>query len=140
MPERQRTLRGAINWSHELLSDAERRLFRRLAVFVGGWTLEAAQQVADPRPARVDLADGLESLADKSLIRVEPSGSLGGSSDEQVRYGLHPLLREFALERLTESGERSELEARHAAAIAEIAQEAGAGIFGTGGEGEPSAP
>ncbi len=74
LPERQRTLRAAIAWSHDLLSEPERRLFRRLAVFAGGWTADAAQLVTDPAgDLGMDLVDGLESLADKSLIRVEPA-------------------------------------------------------------------
>ena len=135
LPERQRTLRGAITWSHDLLSDGERRLFRRLAVFAGGWTPEAARSVADPEgDLGIDLDDGLESLADKSLIRIEPGGADGGPADEEVRYGQHPLLREYALERLEESGERPEVEARHAAVSATIAEGAGRGIFGATGE------
>jgi predicted ATPase/class 3 adenylate cyclase len=135
LPERQRTLRGAIDWSYELLSDPERRLFRRLAVFAGGWTLEAALEVADPdAELGIDLPDGLESLADKSLIRVEVASQAADAEPSDVRYGLHPLLREFALEQLTGSGERADLERRHAAEIADIAQAAGATIFGTGGE------
>ena len=67
LPERQRTLRGAITWSHDLLTEPERRLFRRLAAFSGGWTVDAAEAVADAGDdLGVDLADGLESLADKS--------------------------------------------------------------------------
>ena len=135
VPERQRTLRGAITWSHDLLSDGERRLFRRLAVFAGGWSPDAARSVADPDgDLGIDLFDGLESLADKSLIRIEPGGAVGGSADEEVRYGQHPLLREYALERLEESGERPEVEARHAAVSATIAETAGQGIFGATGE------
>jgi predicted ATPase/class 3 adenylate cyclase len=135
VPERQRTLRGAITWSHDLLSDGERRLFRRLAVFAGGWTTEAARSVADPDgDLGIDLDDGLESLADKSLIRIEPGEANGGSADEEVRFGQHPLLREYALERLEESGEWPEVEARHAAISAAIAEAAGHGIFGSTGE------
>ncbi len=135
LPERQRTLRGAITWSHDLLSDAERRLFRRLAVFAGGWTLAAAEAVADAHgDLGIDLADGLESLADKSLVRIEPGGGRGPADDEEVRYGQHPLLREYALERLAESGERTELVARHAQVIAAMAEEVGRNIFGTTSE------
>src|SRR6478672_11090609 len=75
LPERQRTLRGAIAWSHDLLSEPERRLFRRLGVFAGGWTAELSQSVVDPDAALgIDILEGLESLADKSLVRIEAAG------------------------------------------------------------------
>jgi predicted ATPase/class 3 adenylate cyclase len=135
VPERQRTLRGAITWSHDLLTDEERRLFRRLAVFAGGWTLDAAGPVADPDgDLGIDLADGLESLADKSLIRVDPGGADEGTSEDGLRFDLHPLLREYALERLDELGERPAVEARHAAVIASIAEAAARGILGPSGD------
>ena len=135
LPERQRTLRGAITWSHDLLSDGERRLFRRLAVFSGGWTVDEAAAVADPNgDLGLDLGDGLESLADKSLVRIEPGDGHGRAADEEVRFGQHPLLREYALERLDESGERDELEARHAAVFAALAETIGPRILGTTSE------
>src|SRR6185295_5240432 len=66
LPERQRTLRGAIDWSHALLSEPEQRLFRRLGVFAGGWTAETALDVADPAGALgIDVLEGIESLLDK---------------------------------------------------------------------------
>jgi predicted ATPase/class 3 adenylate cyclase len=124
VPERQRTLRAAIAWSHDLLSDEERRLFRRLAVFAGGWTAQAALDVADPDgDLGIDLVEGLESLADKSLIRIESAGADGGAGE--VRFDVHPLLREYALERLDESGERRDVEARHAAVVLALADEIG---------------
>ena len=131
VPERQRTLRGAIDWSHDLLSEAEQRLFRRLAVFAGGWTPGTARLVADPQAdLGIDLDEGLLSLADKSLIRIEPGAAASdGNSDEELRFGMHPLLREYALERLSESGERPGVEARHAAVSADIAETAGRSIF-----------
>ena len=135
MPERQRTLRGAIAWSHDLLAVEERRLFARLAVFAGGWTAETAHPVADPDGSLgIDLVSGLESLADKSLIRIEPAGSDPDSPELDTRFSLHPLLREYALERLAESGERQEVEARFAAVCAEVAETAGAGILAQAGE------
>ncbi len=132
VPERQRTLRGAMAWSHDLLSDPERTLFRRLGVFAGGFTAELAAQVADP-DARLalDLLEGLESLADKSLLRIEPAGSNVAATEP--RFDLHPLLREYAVERLEESGEQAEMAARHAAAIAELAESQGARILSGGG-------
>jgi len=135
LPERQRTLRGAITWSHDLLGDAERRLFRRLAVFAGGWTVAAARAVADPAgDLGIDLVEGLESLTDKSLIRIDPGIGVGEATEDAVRFGHHPLLREYGLERLEESGERAEVEARHAAVIAEIAESVAGDILGPGGE------
>jgi predicted ATPase/class 3 adenylate cyclase len=137
LPERQRTLRGAIDWSHELLSEPERRLFRRLAVFVGGWTLEAAMAVADPDgDLGLDLLDGTESLADKSLIRPE-SASAATDTDSgadaadglETRFGMHPLLREYALEKLEAAGERETVEARHAAVFVELAESLGKTIL-----------
>jgi len=132
VPERQRTLRGAMAWSHDLLSDPERALFRRLGVFAGGFTAELAAQVADPDGGLgLDLLEGLESLADKSLLRIEPAGSDGAANEP--RFDLHPLLREYAVERLEESGERAEMEGRHAAAITELAESTGHQILSTVG-------
>ena len=134
VPERQRTLRGAMDWSHELLSDAERLLFRRLGVFAGGFTAELALVVVDKEGIlSVDIPDGLESLADKSLVRIEPASSDGTVTEP--RFDLHPLLREYALEQLDASGERPEIEARHAGAIADLAEAKGAQILGAGGSG-----
>jgi len=135
LPERQRTLRGAITWSHDLLNDAERRLFRRLAVFAGGWTAAAAAAVADgDGDLGLDLTGGLESLADKSLVRIEPADGMLGHADDEVRFGIHPLLREYALEQLTECGERADLERRHAQVMAEIGAIAGKAILGSSGD------
>jgi predicted ATPase/class 3 adenylate cyclase len=143
LPERQRTLRGAVAWSYDLLPVAERRLFARLSVFADGWTPDAALAVADPDgDLGVDLAEGLESLADKSLIRpvTAADGAASGvgspvpAGDAEVRLGMHPLLREYGLERLDESGERARIEARFAAVCVEIAAVAGGGILGASGE------
>src|SRR5687768_4533594 len=98
-PERQRTLRATIEWSHELLSPDEQRLFARLAVFRGGCTLEAAEAIVD-----ADL-DTLQSLVDKSLVRVRTDSG---------RFWMLETIREFALERLDASGEAEELRRRHA--------------------------
>ncbi|HEY3163248.1 MAG TPA: adenylate/guanylate cyclase domain-containing protein, partial [Candidatus Limnocylindrales bacterium] len=134
LPERQRTLRGAITWSHDLLNESERRLFRRLAVFAGGWTAAAAAAVTDAAgDLGLDLTEGLESLADKSLVRIEPADGTTGHDDE-VRFGIHPLLREYALEQLGEQGERAGLEGRHAEVMATIGSTAGDGILGSSGD------
>ncbi len=96
-PERQRTLRATIEWSHELLSPDEQRLFARLAIFRGGCTLEAAEAVAG-----ADL-DTLQSLVDKSLLRVRDNG----------RFWMLETIREYATERLEASGEPDEIRRRH---------------------------
>jgi predicted ATPase/class 3 adenylate cyclase len=135
VPERQRTLRGAIAWSHDLLSEEERRLFARLAVFAGGCTTDAAASVGDVAgDLGMDLVAGLESLADKSLIRIEPGDADAASPDAEPRFSFHPLLREFALERLEASGERPAIEARLAAVCVALAEEIGPAILGTGGD------
>ncbi|HYL39952.1 MAG TPA: hypothetical protein VET90_01465, partial [Candidatus Binatus sp.] len=126
LPERQRTLRGAIDWSHELLGDGERRLFRRLSVFAGGWTAESAAAVTDPDgDLGVDVIDGLESLLDKSLIRTEAADG---------RFSMHVLLRQYAEERLAEAGEASAVAARHAAEMRAIAEQEGPRILTRDGD------
>ncbi|MCJ7711837.1 MAG: hypothetical protein MUQ32_13520, partial [Chloroflexi bacterium] len=107
LPERQRTLRAAIDWSYELLPPAEQRLFARLAVFRGGCTLEAAEEVAE-----ADL-DTLQSLVDKSLLR---------HTDE--RFWMLETIREFATERLAASGEAEELGRLHAEHFLALAEQA----------------
>jgi predicted ATPase/class 3 adenylate cyclase len=104
-PARHKTLRATLDWSHDLLSEPRRRLFARLAVFVGGWTLEAAETVCN---GDLDVFDGLASLFDKSLVRLE-------GSDEEPRFALLETIREYALEKLRESGEESERRDRHLA-------------------------
>jgi predicted ATPase/class 3 adenylate cyclase len=110
VPERQRTLRATIEWSHELLAPDEQALFARLAVFRGGWTLEAAEAVAD-----ADL-DTLQSLVDKSLVRVRP---------ESGRFWMLETIREFAVERLAASADADEVRERHAEMFAALAEEGG---------------
>jgi tetratricopeptide (TPR) repeat protein len=95
---RQQTLRATIEWSHDLLGEEEQRLFARLAVFRGGCTLDAAEEVVD-----ADL-DTLESLVDKSLVRIR----------EGDRFWMLETIREYAAERLESSGEADELRRRHA--------------------------
>jgi predicted ATPase/class 3 adenylate cyclase len=108
-PERQRTLRATIEWSYDLLSATEQELFRRLAVFAGSLTVEAAEKIAE-----ADL-DTLESLVERSLLRRWASG----------RLGMLETIREFGLERLAESGEREATARAHLnyfLALAEAAQ------------------
>ncbi|MEK9136826.1 MAG: protein kinase, partial [Bacteroidota bacterium] len=78
VPQRHQTLRQAIAWSYDLLSDDERKLFRRLAVFTGGWTLEGTEAICNSRhDIAVDILDGIAALVDKSLVRqVDAGGGL----------------------------------------------------------------
>jgi predicted ATPase/DNA-binding XRE family transcriptional regulator len=91
-PERQRTLRSTIAWGYDLLTTAEQTLFCRLGIFVGGWTLEAAEAVAN-FDSVLDVQQGIASLIDKSLVRLL-------TSRETPRYGMLETIREFAAERL----------------------------------------
>ncbi|MBA2557219.1 MAG: helix-turn-helix domain-containing protein, partial [Chloroflexi bacterium] len=106
-PERQRTLRDTIVWSHHLLSPQPRILFHRLGVFVGGWTLEAAEAVA-AIAGDLDVLEGLASLVDLSLIRLDESGA-------EPRYSMLETIREFARDQLAKSGEEATLSEAHAA-------------------------
>ncbi|CAN5480562.1 LuxR family transcriptional regulator [soil metagenome] len=94
---RQRTLRGAIEWSYGLLTEYEQMLFRRLGVFAGGWSPKAAERVCDRGDLDIEVWDGLASLVDKSLVRVVEG--------EQERFSMLETIREFASEKLEESGE-----------------------------------
>jgi non-specific serine/threonine protein kinase len=114
LPERQRTMRDAIAWSCDLLSPDEQRLFRQLAVFVGGWTIEAAEAVCDGDSATgsgqaLDVFEGLAALADHSLIQpaAQPDGG--------TRFGMFETLRAYALEQLEASDEAGAPRERHAA-------------------------
>ena len=118
-PTRQQALRHAISWSYELLTPQEQGLFRRLAVFVGGFTLNAAQAVAaEVFDAPHEVADGIASLVDQSL--VQPAESSPGNT----RYGLLETIREFALECLEADPAQGAVQDAHAAWFADLAQRA----------------
>jgi predicted ATPase/class 3 adenylate cyclase len=119
LPARQRTLREAIGWSHDLLDETERVLFRRLAVFAGGWTLETAPTVVESGTgAGRNMIDVLGSLVDKSLVtrRTDEAGA--------VRFGMLATIREFALERLEETGEGEQVRRRQAGVFLDLAERA----------------
>ena len=105
---RQQTLAAAIGWSHDLLTDDERRLFRGLSVFAGGWTLDAAERTCGPDDGgNSDVLDVLTRLVDKSMVVAE-----GGPSGIE-RYRLLETLRQYGQERLAESGEGDAVRDRH---------------------------
>jgi predicted ATPase/transcriptional regulator with XRE-family HTH domain len=116
---RQQTLRGSIDWSYDLLGEPERRLLGRLAVFAGGWELEAAEAVgagAGVEPG--DVLDLLTRLVDKSLAAAQT-----GEGGEVTRYGLHETIRQYAAEKLAERGEADEARRRHARYYLTLVQE-----------------
>jgi predicted ATPase/class 3 adenylate cyclase len=117
LPERQRTLRGTIEWSHDLLEPEEQHLFARLAVFAGGWTLEVAEAVSGDG-LKLEVLDGLSALVDQSLVRQEES------PNGEMRFLMLETIREYATERLAESGEEEEIRRRHAEHFQDLAEEA----------------
>jgi len=119
LPARQRTLRGAIEWSHDLLDEGEKTLFARLSVFAGGRTLEAIEAVCDAGgDLPIDSLDGVSSLLDKSLLRQEE-----GLEDEP-RFVMLETIHEFAREKLEEGGDAEETRRLHAEYFLSLAEEA----------------
>ena len=118
LPQRQQTLRGAMDWSYDLLSAAEQKLFRRLAVFVGGCNLEGVEAVCDTKTdLDLDLLDGMASMVDKSLVQqVEPAKG-------ESRFVMLETIREYALEKLEASGEKALTKRAQAAYCLVLAEE-----------------
>ncbi len=124
-PERHQSLRAAIGWSYELLSEAEQRLFRRLCVFVGGAAPEAMLAVcADTGEDESQLLEGLESLLAQSLVRRMPQDTL--------RFGLLETIREYGLEQVAAAGEELTLRARYASYMLALAERETLGLIGPG--------
>jgi len=125
LPPRQRTMRDAIAWSHDLLAPEHRRLFRRLAVFAGGFGLGAAEAVAgEATAAPFDVVEGLAALVDLGLLRA------GDDAAGEARFALLETVREFAGEALAAAGEGEETRRRHAAWCLRLAERAGAELAG----------
>jgi predicted ATPase/class 3 adenylate cyclase/DNA-binding CsgD family transcriptional regulator len=104
---RQQTLRASVEWSHALLTESERVLFRRLAVFLGGFDLDAAQAIAGSTDVeRYQVLDQLTLLVDKSLVVAE-------NTSGRTRYRMLETVRQYALEKLGESGESDDVRSRH---------------------------
>lgn len=123
---RHQTLEESIRWSYALLSDYERIVVRRLSVFSGGWTLDAAEAVCSGGSIeRQLLLDLLGSLVDQSLVTTADHGS-------QMRYGTLETVRQFLLARLTESGEEPEVRDAHLAHYLTLAEELEPELLGAG--------
>ena len=136
LPVRQQTIRSTIAWSYDLLSEEEQMLFRRLGVFVGGWTLEAAEKVLRTEvqglsnttlnavlSTQHSVLEGVAALLDKSLVRRTGEG-------DEPRFTMLETIREYALERLQASGELNAAQAQHAAYFLALAQNAEAHLQG----------
>jgi len=118
LPLRQQTLRGTISWSYDLLSQDEKTLFRRLAVFVGGSTLEAAEAVCNAHTdLEIDVLEAVAGLVDKSLLRQEEQ------ADGEPRLLMLETIREYALERLAASGEAEAIQRQHATFFLAMAEQ-----------------
>ena len=118
LPTRQQTLRSTVDWSYGLLNTSEQKLFRRLSVFSGGCTLEAAEAVCDTKgDLGLDILDGMASIVDKSLAQqVE-------QADNETRFSMLSTIREYALERLAESDDEPATRRAHAAYYLVLAEE-----------------
>jgi predicted ATPase len=127
LPERQRTMRATLDWSHDLLHEPEKELFRRLSVFAGGFTLETAEDVGAAGTVEAeDVLVLLGNLVEQSLVVVETS------PEGRTRYRMLEPVRQYALERLRESGEADEARRRHVRYYLALAEQAEPHIKGLG--------
>ena len=123
-PERHHTLRSAIGWSYDLLSDQEQAVFRQLGGFEGGFALDAAERVVAPQLAMV-VVPGIATLLDKSLLQRSISKG-------EIRFVMLDSIQEYALQRLKGANELADVVDRHAAFYAELAEQAGPQLGATG--------
>jgi predicted ATPase/class 3 adenylate cyclase len=130
LPARQQTLRNTIAWSYDLLGEAEKRLFGRLSMFVGGCTLEAAEAVGNIEgELQIPVLDGVASLLDQSLLwQIESEIRTAGGGE--ARFVMLETIREFGLERLEERGEAEAVRRQHARYFLRLAEEAARGNRG----------
>ncbi len=131
---RQHTLRSTLDWSYALLGRLEQVLFRRLAVFAGGWTLDAVEAVCashgdEPSIDEIEVLPLLAQLVDKSLVQVEDTDP-GGAGAAGVRYRLLETVRQYATEQLVNSGEMDRFKSRHAGFYTALAEQSDAGLKG----------
>jgi len=121
---RHQTLQALVDWSHDLLTNAERVLLRRLSVFAGGCTLEAAESVGAAQPiSRADVLDLMTGLVDKSLVVAEDSGA-------GTRYRLFETIRQYAAQKLLDAEEAADARDQHLAWCLELTKDAERGLHG----------
>ncbi len=126
LPDRHQTLRATVDWSHQLLTSSDQALFRRLAVFVGGFDAKSAEAVCSiTEPGEEDVLIGLSSLLENSLLRT-----VHDPTDAEIRLGMLETVRQYAVERLEQSGERDTIRRSHASYYQRLAEEAGPHLVG----------
>jgi len=119
LPERHQTMRAAISWSYDLLTPPEQTLFRRLAVFSGGWTLDACEEICDALPGLgLDVLEGLDSLVGHSLLKRDEQ------TDGELRFRMLETIRDLARERLDASDEAEAIARLHATSYRDLAESA----------------
>jgi predicted ATPase/class 3 adenylate cyclase len=124
LPERQQTLRGAIAWSYDLLDPGSQELFARFAVFVRGGSLAQVEEICGPPDELgIDILDGLGTLVDHNLLRP-------AEQQDEPRFFMLHVIREFALERLAEAGDATEVHRRHAETFIALAETAAPHLTG----------
>ncbi|HET7678386.1 MAG TPA: AAA family ATPase [Candidatus Limnocylindrales bacterium] len=124
LPDRQRTLRGAIAWSHDLLGPGERRLFAQLGIFMGGASLEQIEAVCDPpEETGNDILEGVTSLVEKSFLRP-------GDADGEARFSMLVTIQEFAQEQLDARDDAEQVRRRHAEAYLALAERCAPDLLG----------
>jgi predicted ATPase len=127
LPARQRTMRDAIAWSYDLLDAWEQQIFRRLCMFAGGCTLEAAEAICAGVEGDPTVLVGLANLVDRSLLRLQENGHMGTA---EPRLTILETLREYGLEQLEQRGEAESLRQRHALYYLALAEAAETGLRG----------
>jgi predicted ATPase/DNA-binding XRE family transcriptional regulator len=125
LPLRQRAIRDTVAWSHDLLEPNEVKLFRRLSVFSGGWTLAAAEKVCGGAEELRNALDGISALVDQNLVVLD-------RKHQDPRYDMLDIVREYAAQRLFEAGETEEFRRRHALNYLALSEEAEPNLVGAG--------